>query len=111
MTQLDLARSIGSDSQTVSRWERDVSLPHAEFLGPLRTSLGVTIDFLLRGITGPAVEISPTLREFLGTKVGRLARKHGHATCLAHLPGHPTAEEYAYMTGALIAITMESDDP
>ncbi|GIM45922.1 hypothetical protein DNHGIG_14710 [Collibacillus ludicampi] len=70
LTQLDVARKLGIDNTTVSKWESDVYEPDADNLAKLANLLEVTTDYLLTGRTDPDKEtvqdpIPPEEREFL----------------------------------------------
>lgn len=55
LTQHALAEAVGVRSLTVSRWERDVTVPYGENLGKLAEQLGVSSDWILNEIgRGPA---------------------------------------------------------
>lgn len=44
-----LAGNLGVSEKTVDRWRLGRSAPHAEILVPIADTLGVTLDWLLRG--------------------------------------------------------------
>ena len=48
LTQKDLARRMGVDRSTVTKWENDQSNPKVAALSKLADALGVTTDELLR---------------------------------------------------------------
>lgn len=47
ISQDELADAIGANKQTVSRWERGVRSPNAEYLRSIAVTCGCTADFLL----------------------------------------------------------------
>jgi len=48
LSQSRLARQLGIDVATVSRWERDQRKPAFDLLAPLADALGCTVDDLAR---------------------------------------------------------------
>jgi transcriptional regulator with XRE-family HTH domain len=65
LTQGQLARKIGADTQRVSKYERGVAAPTTALLVKLAEALDVTTDYLIRGgATSPASSIAdPELLE------------------------------------------------
>lgn len=49
LSQSDLARLVGVDGQTISRYERDVLVPGADKLGRIADAVGCTTDLLIHG--------------------------------------------------------------
>ena len=47
LQQADIARLVGTKSDVISNWERDVNKPNADKLVLLCKALGVTLSFLL----------------------------------------------------------------
>jgi len=56
-SQEDVAREIGTDAFTISRWERGVSLPSPHFRQKLATLFGLSLEEL--GLVEEAMEASP----------------------------------------------------
>lgn len=54
LSQSALATRIGVAQPTIANWERDASGIATERLVPLADTLGVSVDWLLRGAEGPA---------------------------------------------------------
>ncbi|MGE5597139.1 MAG: helix-turn-helix transcriptional regulator, partial [Hyphomicrobiales bacterium] len=54
MTQLELARAVGTSQARLSRIESGVDLPSLDLLHRLGTALGVEIDIRLRTAAAPA---------------------------------------------------------
>ena len=54
LSQELLSQQLGVSRQSVSKWERDESMPEAEKLPQLAKVLGVSLDLLLTGEEGEA---------------------------------------------------------
>jgi transcriptional regulator with XRE-family HTH domain len=49
LTQTELARQLETDAVTVSRWERDSSIPRTDTIGRIAHALGTSINWLVTG--------------------------------------------------------------
>jgi transcriptional regulator with XRE-family HTH domain len=49
LTQTELARRLETDAITVSRWERDNSIPRTDTLEKIARAIDVSIDWLVTG--------------------------------------------------------------
>jgi transcriptional regulator with XRE-family HTH domain len=111
LTQEDLARAVGTNTGTVSRWERGLGNPQAAQLVQLAETLGATVDYLLRG-TDPergATPLSPAFRDFLRTDYGRIAQQKRWIELLLSVPiANPSVKIYQAIVGGLL---MADDDP
>jgi len=57
--QDDLAQKLNVSPQAVSKWENDQTCPDISLLPELASTLGVTVDMLLRGKQAPRAELVP----------------------------------------------------
>ncbi|OEF98854.1 hypothetical protein BHF71_10685 [Vulcanibacillus modesticaldus] len=64
MTQLDLAKYLGKDNTTISKWESDIYQPDADELKRLAEILSTTTDYLL-GRSDSPVEFTEEDFEFV----------------------------------------------
>ncbi len=72
LSQEQLSQRLGVSRQSVSKWERDESLPEADKLPLLAKTLGVSLDALLSGEEeAPSQPAGPTPAK--GGAVGKLA--------------------------------------
>lgn len=72
LSQEQLSQRLGVSRQSVSKWERDESLPEADKLPLLAKTLGVSLDTLLSGEEeAPSQPAGPTPAK--GGAVGKLA--------------------------------------
>jgi DNA-binding XRE family transcriptional regulator len=108
-TQVELAKAVGTDSGSVSRWERDRVWPHPAELIKLAEHFGVTLDSLMRG----GGEQHPTdlseFHRFLGTDFGRIAQQRQYISMLLSMrfTRPPTVKLYRAIVSALM---LEDDD-
>lgn len=111
LTQEDLARAVGTNTGTVSRWERGLGNPQAAQLVQLAETLGASVDYLLRG-TDPdtnAPPLSPAFHDFLRTDLGRIAQERRWIELLLSIRvATPSVKLYQAIVSGLL---MNDDDP
>jgi transcriptional regulator with XRE-family HTH domain len=78
MSQAHLARLVGVDVQTVSRWERNKVQPETPQLESLSGVLGVTLDYWQSGLAAAR----PSARE-ITAKITELALAAAHGSAAA----------------------------
>ena len=59
MTQEQLAEALGATRQAVSKWESGKSAPDMETIIRMGVCFGVTMDYLILGVEGPAFQAPP----------------------------------------------------
>lgn len=64
MTQLELAKRLGKDNSTISKWESDIYQPDADELRQIADILSTTTDFLT-GRTDSPVEYTASEKSFM----------------------------------------------
>jgi transcriptional regulator with XRE-family HTH domain len=79
LTQKQLAEALGVEPITVSRWERDVTMPSVPRLGRIAELTETTVSDLVRSpdaMTGQAAELAALREELAETRelVDRVAR-------------------------------------
>ena len=79
LTQYDLANALGVHFQTVSKWERDLSLPDLAVLGDIAKCLDVSFDVLMGGEDNEYSQKGVFHSQKLGDTISHL-RKNSHAT-------------------------------
>lgn len=103
-TQPDLARALGQNVGTISRWERDEVDPHVKQLVALAEHYGCRVDYLLLGSPGDEPRL-PGFDEFLATPWGRRAEERGWTRALLALalrfPKPPSLQLYASLVSAM----------
>ncbi len=62
ITQQELAQALGMTPQHISAIEQDKRTPSLSFLEKASSELGVSIDFLVCGREGAAIEIASAIR-------------------------------------------------
>lgn len=101
-TQPELANAIGTNTTTISRWERDRGKPHMDQVTALAQHFGCTTDYLHSG-TGEGTSIdSEAFAEFLATEWGRIAQKNGWLEAIRSMKVPATVELYIDITMALM---------
>jgi transcriptional regulator with XRE-family HTH domain len=110
MSQVALAAVVGTDSGTISRWERGRGYPQAPQLARLTLALGESLDYLVLGAStdrAPAV-MPPAFLAFLRTDLGRIAQERAYIATLLSVRTlqEPTIRFYQAIVSGLMM-----DDP
>ena len=71
LTQEGLGEKLGMAAQTVSKWERDESMPDAALLPPLADALGCSLDSLFDRKTTRFADAANASKDWLLTLTGR----------------------------------------
>lgn len=58
LTQQDLADRIGVSVSSVKKWELDLTEPNADKLVTIALALGVSVDYVLGGMTAPNLTLT-----------------------------------------------------
>lgn len=114
-SQEQVAQAIEVNSGTYSRWERNVSMPHAQEIVKLSRYFGCTTDYLLLGGPSAPQQMPRELHRFLATKWGRYAHKRNLVGLLREIrvmpDGHaPTVKSYTRITKTFLLEDDEFDD-
>lgn len=103
-TQEELGDDVGANSGTVSRWERDDGMPHAQQLVTLANHFAVSLDYLLLGQGTEHPVALPEFDAFLQTEYGRIAQERGYIRALLAMryPYAPTQKLYKALVSAMM---------
>lgn len=106
MHQREVAKLVGTDGGTISRWERGQGYPHTQQLVALALALGESLDHLVLGAPSGKTEVTmpQAFIEFLKTQHGRIAQERQYIPTLLSVrtTREPTVQFYQAITAGLM---------
>jgi transcriptional regulator with XRE-family HTH domain len=98
LSQAQLGDAVGTDGNTVSRWELGKGFPQARQMAKLATTLNADLNHLLLGKkpNGAPQDMPPAFLDFLQTEYGKIAQKREYIEALLSVRvANPTVRLYS----------------